>query len=132
MNTIIKRGAAFYINLMITSFLTTPFAIYSKMVDGSDHVGIPTGLVEATIVSILPLLLLDIKILSPGKRLIGLTVANVGGDTRVPLWKQIVRSPTLLIWPIEALVVVLSSSHRRISDRILGLEVIEIKRKSKE
>ena len=132
MNKVALRAAAFYINLMFISFLTVPFSIYSKIVDGSDHVGIPTGLVEATIVSILLLLLLDIKILSPGKRLIGLTVANVGGDTRVPLWKQIVRSLTLLIWPIEALVVVFSSSHRRISDRILGLEVIELKRKSKE
>lgn len=132
MNKVALRAAAFYINLMITSFFTTPFAIYSKMVDGSDHVGLPTGIVEATIVGIILMLVLDIKILSPGKRLIGLTVANVGGDTRVPLWKQIARSLTLLIWPIEALVVVLSSSHRRISDRILGLEVIEIKRKSKE
>ena len=132
MNKVALRAAAFYINLMFISFLTVPFSIYSKIVDGSDHVGIPTGLVEATIVSILLLLLLDIKILSPGKRLIGLTVVNVNGDTCVPLWKQIARSLTLLIWPIEALVVVLSSSHRRISDRILGLEVIEIKRKSKE
>lgn len=125
MNTIIKRGAAFYINLMITSFLTTPFAIYSKMVDGSDHVGLPTGIVEATIVGIILMLVLDIKILSPGKRLMRLTVANVGGDTYVPLWKQFVRNITVVIYPVEFLVILCTRDHRRLSDRILGLEVIE-------
>ena len=132
MELTIKRIIAFFINYYAASIVVVfPVALIMSG-KGPGGARLRDYIWYVILAGFLLCIVLNINFLTPGKRLIGLTVANVGGDTRVPLWKQIVRSLTLLIWPIEALVVVLSSSHRRISDRILGLEVIEIKRKSKE
>ena len=132
MELTIKRIIAFFINYYAASIVVVfPVALIMSG-KGPGGARLRDYIWYVILAGFLLCIVLNINSLTPGKRLIGLTVVNVNGDTCVPLWKQIARSLTLLIWPIEALVVVLSSSHRRISDRILGLEVIELKRKSKE
>lgn len=65
-------------------------------------------------------LLKDVLPLSPGKALFGLRIAENGAAA--PLWKRIVRNVTIIIWPVEAAVLLLG--RQRLCDRILGLEVI--------
>ena len=132
MELTIKRIIAFFINYYAAVVVVVFPAVLIMSEKRSDGGRIRDYIWYVILAGVLLCILLNLNFLTPGKRLMRLTVANVGGDTCVPLWKQIVRNLTIFIWPIELLVILCSRNHRRLSDRILGLEVIELKRKPKE
>lgn len=68
-----------------------------------------------------PIILKDALPVSPGKAITGLRIAENGG--KAPLWKRVVRNVTVVIWPVEAAALLLTG--RRVSDRLLGLDVVE-------
>lgn len=75
----------------------------------------------ALLVAYLVLTLLKDIIRSPGKRIMKLKLTDSRGS--VPVWKRMLRNLTVVIWPVEA--VTLLVSGRRITDWILGLNVVD-------
>jgi|GEM_PF-1800012 len=72
-----------------------------------------------TAVMLVLFVLKDVLPVSPGKAITGLRITENGG--KAPVWKRILRNVTILVWPAEAVAVLVSG--RRLCDRMLGLEV---------
>lgn len=61
---------------------------------------------------------------SPAKRILGARVVNMSdGQTASPL-KCLLRNITLIFWPIEALLALLTSDRRRLGDYLAGTRVV--------
>lgn len=61
---------------------------------------------------------------SPAKRILGARVVNMSdGQTASPM-KCMVRNLTLIFWPIEALLALLTSDRRRLGDYLAGTRVV--------
>ena len=77
------------------------------------------------VIYLIPMLLKDIA-RSPGKRIMKLKLTD--GRGRVPVWKRMLRNLTVVIWPVEAIAILVSC--RRLTDRILGLNVVDAAEKT--
>jgi len=71
--------------------------------------------------SYLALMLLKDIVRSPGKRIMKLKLTS--GRDVVPVWKRVLRNLTVVIWPVEAIAILVSG--RRVTDRLLGLDVTD-------
>ena len=73
------------------------------------------------------LIIKDIPILHIGKRVFKYDVFDSRTGTVATVKQRILRNMTLLIWPVEVIVLLLSSDGRRLSDRLFKTEVRSIK-----
>ena len=63
---------------------------------------------------------------SLGKKFMGLKLVDSNDvSAKVPFYKRVVRNLSSPLWIVEAIVVFVSDCHRRITDRLLHIDVVE-------
>lgn len=121
-----KRFIAFFIDAVLTAFFT--FAGMALLnADDFNALFADPGIMASRLPGMLAgfiafFLLRDILGRGPGKLICGLRVYSADNG-KPACWRLILRNITTVIWPIEGLVILLSDSHRRLSDRVLKLYV---------
>lgn len=68
----------------------------------------------------------DIPPLCLGKRVLGLEIIDLETGKSATVKQRILRNITILIWPIEIIVMLASSNGRRLADNLLKTGVQEI------
>ena len=120
MNMKITRLVAAYIDNFFVTMLSVPVMYVFYL-----HRSIFTFILLASVYMFL-LIIKDIPILHIGKRVFQYDVFDARTGTIATVKQRILRNLTLLIWPVEVIVLLLSSDGRRISDRLLKTEVKKI------
>ena len=116
---IFKRFLAGYIDLMIVSILILfPLAAAFGLEFMNDNLMLiaTSGLVFYT--------LKDMCGTSVGKRLLKLRLVE-GNNKKPPILKRILRNLTMIIYPIEALIIIVRKDHRKLMDLVFDTNVIE-------
>ena len=116
----ITRLVAAYIDNFLAAMLSIP-VMYLFYLHRSILTFIPLILVYMSL-----LIIKDIPILHIGKRVFRYDVFDSRTGATATVRQRILRNVTLLIWPVEAIVLLLSPDGRRISDRLLKTEVKQI------
>ena len=116
----ITRLVAAYIDQFFASMLSIPVMYLFYL-----HRSILT-LILLVSIYMFWLLIKDIPALHIGKRVFRYDIFDSRTGTAATVKQRVLRNITLLIWPVEVIVMLLSPDGRRISDRLLKTEVKKI------
>lgn len=111
---LLKRFFAFYIDLMITCVICSPFIMVTAF---------KLYLAFLILVPVL-FVLRDVSGCSVGKRILNLKIVAIEDGKALSVGRLIVRNLTTLLWPMEALIAYLNKG-RRLGDLIAKSRVIE-------
>lgn len=114
----LKRLIAMYIDVVIIFFINSPIFAWLMMGERSLLKILLLGL------SVMGMIFLkDALDLSIGRRIFKLVVYQRNGNMRATRIQRIIRNLPLICWPIEAVVLLCSSEHCRLGDKIAGTVV---------
>ena len=121
---LLLRFAAFYIDLMVASIIASPLLyLYPPKMNGALFIFQAPYFYAGFFL----ILIKDISGRSIGKRLLKLHL--VSQDKKfVPICNRILRNLTCCIWPIEALVALISEDGTRLGDKVFKTKVVTSKR----
>ena len=111
---VLKRLSAFFIDYMIICMVIIPPAVL---------LSIPNSIVMVVGVSMV--WCKDLLGMSVGKRLLAIEVVCLQSNQRPSLWMRFLRNVSLVLWPIEVLVLI-GTKEKRIGDMIANTRVVEI------
>ncbi len=120
MSILSKRLLAFLIDLLFFGFLS---GLISFIFDKISSLNILNDYVIYIVILIFICRDLFSVKGSVGKKMLNLQIMNKNRSTKSNFIKRFLRNLTTIIWPIELIVLVILKE--RISDKFLGLEVIE-------
>lgn len=124
----LKRISAFLIDYFIITIIASPFLVLDILEINMEN-DILNLIIKNlfVIIILLGIFLKDIfdESGSIGKRIIGIKIKEFDYET-IPKWKLILRNMTIIIWPIEVIVLLITKT--KIIDGILNLEVVAIKK----
>ena len=117
-----KRLIAMYIDLMIISFINAP--LFYWLITGERSL-LKNLLLVLSMVGMV--FFKDALNLSVGRRIFKLVVYQYNSEKRATPMQRLIRNIPLICWPVEAIVALSSSSHRRLGDKMAGT-IVEIDR----
>jgi uncharacterized RDD family membrane protein YckC len=113
----IERLVAAFIDNMCVAFCCSPLFLLALNIRSVWA----TALLGAGYVTLL--LLKDISPLSIGKRLMKFEICSASTGESATVKQRILRNITLFVWPVEVVVLLLSSDDRRLTDKMFGTVV---------
>lgn len=124
-----KRIIAFIIDLLIAALIQFVMFLIFIIIPLSreqmaSHMVISTN-IKITMISFLYILLRDvIGGKGIGKRMMNLMVRDSSG-AECSIWRIILRNISLLIWPVEGIVILIDKNRKRLGDKIFHTDVFK-------
>ncbi|MCX7920569.1 MAG: RDD family protein [Clostridia bacterium] len=126
--SIIRRFAAFYIDILITSFIATlvAFLAMGSKFDSTNANTLFQSIFICILLGIILFICKDIyKGISIGRWLFRIVVRKADDHSKAPsIHRLVIRNLLMLVWPIEFLTLLVSGQERRIGDNLANTDVI--------
>lgn len=122
---LIRRGAALWLDAVVAALpLVLAMSLFGTLVRMDEHLNAFIAIMVPGIIGALGYVFVGAGLLENtyGRHVFGVRVRDLNGG-RPSLGQALVRSLTLSLWPVEALLVAFGKEKRRLGDRLAGTAV---------